>query len=111
MLSIFLGGGGRRKMKNLSIHPSKSAPPALVFFWVDADRCRAQFLQQMAPLCDGSEVDSVVDFFWVEVEGGKGKKSIHLSIKMNSPGSGIFLCGRRSLSSPVFTADGAALRW
>ena len=60
-----VGGGGGRIMEK-SIHPSiNSSPPALVFcfcFCADADRRWAQFLQRMAPLCDGIEVDSVVDF-------------------------------------------------
>ena len=54
----------------------------------------------MAPLCDDGEVDSVVKNFRVEVEGRIMEKIIHPSIKICSPGSGIFLCGHRLLSSP-----------
>ena len=79
---------GRWRKDNATVNPSVhqfcSPGSGILFFCfcADADRRRAQFLQRMAPLCDGIEVDSVVDFFgwrWKE-ESEEFYPSIHQNL-------------------------------
>ena len=71
--------------------------PWLSYFFVDAGRCWAQILWQLAPRCIGNAGGYCSELGWVEVVGWMvNNPSTHPLIK-SAPLALVFFCGRRPL--------------